>query len=125
MPREWGRDPFFTFMARERNEGYGDVHAMNLVANKLMPKQGLKIEVAYGHYYLPDIQQVALNKYAMPSYFQGNLDIRYTFSGFLQGLESQFLYVYKGNLGNTYQNNRNVINKVNMSLYNLVLNYTF
>jgi len=125
MPREWGRDPFFTFMARERNEGYGDVHAMNLVANKLMPKQGLKIEVAYGHYYLPDIQQVALNKYAMPSYFQGNLDIRYTFSGFLQGLESQFLYVYKGNLGNTYQNDRNVINKVNMSLYNLVLNYTF
>jgi hypothetical protein len=27
MPREWGRDPFFTFMPRERNEGYGNVHA--------------------------------------------------------------------------------------------------
>jgi hypothetical protein len=27
MPREWGRDPFYTFMPRERNEGYGDVNA--------------------------------------------------------------------------------------------------
>ena len=125
MPREWGRDPFFTFMARERNEGFADVHAMNLVSNKVWPKQGLKIEVAYGHYYLPDIMNVAHNKYAMPSYFQGNVDVRYNFKGFLSGLEGQFLYVYKGNLGNTYENNRNIINKVNMSLYNLVLNYHF
>ena len=28
MPREWGRDPFFTFLPRERNEGLGDVHAI-------------------------------------------------------------------------------------------------
>ena len=28
MPREWGRDPFFTFFPRERNEGLGDVHAI-------------------------------------------------------------------------------------------------
>lgn len=125
MPREWGRDPFFTFMARERNEGYGDVHAMNLVLNKILPKKGLKIEAAYGHYYLPDINNVALNKYSMPSYFQANVDIRYSFHGFLNGLDGQFLYVYKGKIGNTYENDRNVINKVNMSLYNLVLNYHF
>ena len=28
MPREWGRDPFYTFLPRERNEGLGDVHAV-------------------------------------------------------------------------------------------------
>jgi len=28
MPREWGREPFFTFMPRERNEGFGDVNAL-------------------------------------------------------------------------------------------------
>lgn len=125
MPREWGRDPFYTFMARERNEGYGDVHAMNIVVNKSLPKKGLKMEFAYGHYYLPDVMNIALNKYSMPSYFQTNLDIRYSFKGFLNGLDGQFLYVYKGKLANTYGNDRYVINKVNMSLYNFVLNYNF
>ena len=28
LPREWGRDPFYTFLPRERNEGLGDVHAL-------------------------------------------------------------------------------------------------
>ncbi|NJO25969.1 MAG: hypothetical protein HC867_09715 [Bacteroidia bacterium] len=28
MPREWGREPFYTFMLRERNEGFGDVNAV-------------------------------------------------------------------------------------------------
>jgi hypothetical protein len=125
MPREWGRDPFFTFMARERNEGYADVHAINVVANKILGSSGFKIEAAYGHFYLPDINNVALNKYAMPSYFQGNVDLRYTFRGFYSGLEAQFLYVYKGQLGNVYENDKNVINKVNMSLYNFILNYHF
>lgn len=125
MPREWGRDPFFTFMSRERNEGFGDVHAMNIVLGKTFGKSGWKMESAYGQYYLPDIKNTSMNKYAMPSYFQANIDIRYTFSKFFKGLETQFLYVYKGNLGNTYDNDKNVINKVNMSLYNLVLNYHF
>ncbi len=28
MPREWGKEPFYTFIPRERNEGTGDVHAL-------------------------------------------------------------------------------------------------
>ena len=28
MPREWGRDPFFTFLPRERSEGFSNVHAL-------------------------------------------------------------------------------------------------
>ena len=27
MPREWGREPFYTFLPRERNEGLGGVNA--------------------------------------------------------------------------------------------------
>jgi ribonucleoside-diphosphate reductase alpha chain len=30
MPREWGRDPFYTFLMGERNEGLGDVYAFAL-----------------------------------------------------------------------------------------------
>jgi hypothetical protein len=125
MPREWGRDPFFTFMARERNEGYGDVHAMNGTFNKTFGKSGWRAEAGYGQYFLPDVTNVRLNKYGMPSYWQTNIDIRYIFGGFYQGLEMQFLYVYKGQLGQTNGNDKYVMNKVNMSLYNLVINYHF
>ncbi len=125
MPREWGRDPFFTFMSRERNEGMADVHAINGTINKTFAKTGWKAEIGYGHFYMPDVKNTADNKYGMPSYFQANADVRYLFKNFFKGLEMQFLYVYKGKLGETYNNDKYVINKVNMSLYNLVLNYHF
>lgn len=125
MPREWGRDPFFTFMPRERNEGFGNVDAMNVVWSKTFKKAGIKSDVGYGHFYLPDVKNTALNKYALPSYSQFNADIRYGFKGFLKGMELQFLYVYKAPLGKTYADDKYVFNKVNMSLYNVILNYHF
>lgn len=125
MPREWGREPFFTYMPRERNEGCGDVQAINLVANKTFANSRLKIEYSYGHYYLPNIKNIALNKYGMPSYFQTNLDIRCQFKGYFKGIDAQFLYAYKGKIGNTYNQDKSIINRVNMSSYNLVLNFHF
>ncbi len=125
MPREWGRDPFFTFMPRERNEGLQNVHAATITGNKTFGKSGWKSEIGYGRFILPEPTDFARNKFGMPSYWQLNADIRYHFKHFWHGLEMQLLYVYKGNLGNTYDNDRFVINKVNMSLYNVVLNYHF
>lgn len=125
MPREWGRDPFFTFMPRERNEGFADVHAFATTFGKAIGKSGLKAEAGYGRFYLPDVKNFAHNKYGMPSYDQINVDIRYTFQKFWKGLEMQFLYVHKGKIGNHYGEDRFIINKVMMSLYNLVLNYHF
>ena len=40
-------------------------------------------------------------------------------------MELQFLYVYKAPLGKTYGDDKYVFNKVNMSLYNVILNYHF
>ena len=70
MPREWGRDPFFTFLPRERNEGLGDVHAL---VGKLQYQSGNKpfqATIAVGQYQLPDVLNYRLNKYGMPSYRQ-------------------------------------------------------
>ncbi|MBK7762229.1 MAG: outer membrane porin, OprD family [Bacteroidetes bacterium] len=125
MPREWGRDPFFTFLPRERNEGFGDVHAFMGKVSYQLPKYRCKTSFAAGYYKLPDIKNFALNKYGMPSYAQINADIRYTFHGILKGLETQFLLVSKLNKGELYNEKRYEINKVNMVLYNLVLNYYF
>lgn len=125
MPREWGRDPFYTFLPRERNEGFGDVHALMGKLNYDFPKARVKSSLALGYYKLPDVKNFELNKYGMPSYTQINADFRYTFEGIMQGLEAQLLIVTKLKNGETYNSKNFEINKVNMTLYNLVLNYHF
>ncbi len=125
MPREWGRDPFFTFMPRERNEGYGDVHALNSTFTFSMPEQHMKISFTGGYFDLPDTRNYRLNKYGMPSYLQFNADIRYEFQGVLKGLDAQLLVVSKVNQGELHDDLKSEFNKVNMELYNLVLNYHF
>lgn len=125
MPREWGREPFFTFLPRERNEGLGDVHAVMGKILYTFPKQRITAAVAAGYYKLPDTQLAALNKYGMPSYTQVNADVRYAFGGVLKGLDAQLLVVSKFNNGDLHGDKRFEFNKVNMGLYNLVINYHF
>jgi hypothetical protein len=125
MPREWGRDPFFTFMPRERNEGLGNVHALMAKVNYNLPTARVKTSLAVGYYKLPDVKNFRLNKYGLPSYNQVNAEIRYSFTGMLKGLEAQVLVVGKMNNGETYNNKRYEFNKVDMMLYNVVLNYHF
>ncbi|MBK7149909.1 MAG: outer membrane porin, OprD family [Bacteroidetes bacterium] len=125
MPREWGREPFYTFMPRERNEGAGRVHAFTAKIAYAFLKGTLKTAIGYGHYFLPDVKNVRLNKYGMPSYNQINADIRYTFPKYLKGLSVQGLLVYKGAIGNTYNEYKYSFNKVNMFNWNLVVDYNF
>ena len=125
VPREWGRDPFFTFMPRERNEGFGDVNAYVLKTLLNLPKMRMTLQTAFGIYRLPDVQNFRLNKYGMPSYNQLNIDLRYQFKGWLNGLETQVLWVNKWNTGNTYSNPKYIIHKVDMDLLNIVINYKF
>ena len=66
-----------------------------------------------------------MNKYGLPSYYQFLTDIRYEFGGKMKGFDAQLLYTYKLNAGETYDNPRFVINKVNMHLLNVVINYHF
>ena len=124
MPREWGRDPFYTFLSRERNEGYGDVHAWLLKYTHKIPKYHTQLVSGAGYYKLPSLENYRLNKYGMPSYYQLNLDIRHEFFGVFRGLEGQLLLVAKRAV-DPIENQRAVFNKVNMFQTNVVLNYHF
>ncbi len=125
VPREWGREPFFTFLPRERNEGFGDVQALMGKINYKFPNLKLKSSLGIGKYQLPDVQNYTLNKYGLPSYTQINLDLRKEFSNFLEGLDMQYLFAYKINNGETYNNHKYLFNKVDMMVHNLILNYHF
>lgn len=125
MPREWGREPFYTFLPRERNEGLGDVQAYVIRVGKKFTRQRLNIQSAYGYYDLPDVKNTALNKYGLPNYAQLYFDLRYRFAGAWKGFDLEALYTHKFNAGDTYGNLKYVLNKVNMSHYNLILNFHF
>lgn len=125
MPREWGRDPFFTFLPRERNEGFGDVHAIAAKIDYKISAARIKTSLAAGYYHLPDVKNYKLNKYGLPSYYQLNADFSYSFAGILKGMEAQILVSGKINDGEMYSNKRYTFNKVNMVQYNFVLNYHF
>jgi hypothetical protein len=124
-PREWGREPFYTFMSRERIEGSGDTHSATARVRWRHPSNRFSLETGYGHFYLPDVQASALSKYGFPAFRQFNMEVRYQFGGAWKGLQAQMLYVWKGRLGEVYGQDRYVINRVDMSQYNLVLNYTY
>ncbi|HNP55242.1 MAG TPA: hypothetical protein PKK69_11495, partial [Ferruginibacter sp.] len=103
----------------------GDATAFVIKLSKKLPQQRLNIQSAYGYYQLPDVKNTALNKYGLPSYAQFLLDLRYRFAGAWKGFDLEALYVHKFNTGDTYGNLKYVFNKVNMSQYNLILNFHF
>lgn len=125
MPREWGRDPFYTFLLGERNEGMGHLNAY-VIKSKFRAKQlPLNLNMGIGYYDLPDIMNFAMNKYSFPAYMQYNLDARYTFTGFWKGWEAQVIYFYKDAVENTYNNPKYYINKADMGHFNFILNFHF
>lgn len=125
MPREWGQEPFFTYLSRERNEGLGNVSAVMGKVNYAVPKVRIKSSFAAGYYSLPDVNDYRLNKYGVPSYIHMRADVQYSFAGIMKGMDAQLLIVSKIREGETYNNKKFEFNKVNIMLYNFVLNYHF
>lgn len=125
MPREWGRDPFYTFLLGERNEGMGDLDAYVLKSKYNSPKVPFTLNLGIGYYDLPDIKNYAMNKYSFPAYMQYNIDARYAFSRFWKGWEVQMIYFYKDAVGNTYDQPKYYINKVDMGHFSFILNFHF
>jgi hypothetical protein len=123
MPREWGKEPFYTFMPRERNEGFGNVHAFTIKTSFIFYNEKLKTSLGYGYFSLPDVKNYRLNKYGLPSYHQINAEASYTFSKFLKGMELKTLIAYKIKEGETYNNLKYIYNKVNMLNINFILDF--
>jgi len=127
FPREWGVEPFYTFMYRERVEGAGNVHAVMLQNSRSMDKkEHLSLQTQAGVFWMPSESDAKLNKYAMPGFYQINVKSRYKFQGFLHGLQADLLYTYKGQLATSLEELPVFYhNKVDMHHFSLVLDYYF
>ncbi len=123
MPREWGRDPFYTFMSRERNEGLGDVHAAALMLGSIRKRGSHEINV--GVYDLPEPGNYRLNKYGMPSYWQVNVAGRMRPQKAFDGLTLRYLVMYKGALGPHNLSLAQQYNKIGVWHLSLSADYAF
>jgi len=133
FPREWGKEPFFTFQKRERSDGSGNCHAWLLTFEhdfSDLGLNGLDVMAGYGEYTKTDPKEWKYNKYGTPSYTQWNIDVFYRFGGALKGLKAEYLLARKIATGETYQvsgpSEYNFIFRKNgMTLHNFILNYDF
>lgn len=124
-PREWGRDPFFTFIPRERNEGYNFVDAFSIYYQRDWKESGLQFYGYAGIHILPDPgSNIEINKYGFPSYAQMNLAGKYTPQNWGKGLDFHLILMSKTNLKSGEMRPQWIYNKVNMIHFNFILNYT-
>ena len=123
MPREYGKDWFYTFLPRERNEGLGGVDAVMVKVGAENKTKRYSGHLAYGYYHLPDVKDFRLNKYGMPSYHQINIEGNLALKGFFENFTLRALIAAKLKAGETYDNPKYVYNKVDMLNFNLILDY--
>jgi hypothetical protein len=114
----------YAFQKRERQEGFADSWSV-LLQTSYTGFDRNRLTVGYGFYRNTDVLDSSTNKYGIPSFHQLNLDWFYDFKGDLDRLGAELLITYKIAEGNTYDDPRFVMNKVDMAIFNLIFNYDF
>lgn len=121
-PREWGKDAWYTFIPRERNEGFSSLNAWSAYLEYGFPAVGLAPYLNFGLHYLPDLTLVEANKYNFPSYRQINLGLKYKPKGY-ERLSIHAILMNKESLGNIDLKPNQRYNKVGMIHTNLIFNW--
>lgn len=125
FPREWGREKFFVSQQRERFEGMGGVNAVTMGLNRTFIHDQLMVSMTLGYVQTPDLNFLRLNKYGLPDYTHLTGLVDYKFQGYFEGLDLQFLVAAKKENNQGFLSPEYLINKVEMSNFNLILDYKF
>ena len=125
FPREWGREKFFVSMQRERFEGMGGVRAIGISYDKTFIHDKLKVSLGSSYVQTPGLEDLKLNKYGLPNYFHFIGLVDYRFDGFFKDLDLQLLVAHKDEDNEKKIPLEYIINRVNMTNVNLILDYRF
>ena len=121
-PREWGKDAWYTFIPRERNEGFETVTAAVGYLSYRFEEVGIQVYTFAGIHILPDPQDAAANKYNFPSYRQHNLGLKYAPKK-LKNLDFQLILVVKEPLTDQKLSVVQQYNKVDLLHFNGLINW--
>ena len=125
FPREWGREQFYASLSRERFEGNGGVSAYTIKYDCINPGKKASVTAGIGKTDMPGVQNYVLNKYGVPSYYHFMGSAGYKPQGVLEGMNVKLQVVHKlaqeqGDLASS-----NLLNKVNMWNFSLIVDYNF
>jgi hypothetical protein len=121
-PREWGKDAWYTFIPRERNEGFETVTAVVGYASYLFKNHPLQLYSYMGIHVLPKLEDAAANKYNFPSYRQHNFGVRYAPKK-IKNLDFHLIFVSKVPLTASTLNPVQQYNKVDLWHFNGLINW--
>lgn len=121
-PREWGKDAWYTFIPRERNEGYESVDALVGYGEYRLEKIPVSIYGHLGFHWLSDTKDAAGNKYNFPSYRQVNLGVKYQPKR-IKNLDFHLILVSKEPLNSGNLSPNQIYNKVEMLHFNGIINW--
>ena len=121
-PREWGKDAWYTFIPRERNEGFSSVQARVGYGEYRMEKIPLQIYAHAGIHWLEDVKDAAGNKYNFPSSFQMNLGLKYQAKK-AKNLDFHLIMMTKQPLESVGLTNNQIYNKVELLHINGIINW--
>lgn len=123
-PREWGKDAWYTFIPRERNEGFEEIDAVVGYLEYRFLKNKIQVYAHIGYHYLSDLEDLAGNKYAFPSYRQVNIGLKYKPEK-IKNLDFHFLLMNKESLENKSLTPNQRYNKVELFHFNAIVNWKF
>lgn len=128
-PREWSKDPLYTFQRRELGDGYGDTSSWLVRLKYNFAKigaKGLVIVADHAKHDRPQLigaERFRFNKYAFPSFNQTNLNLIYRPEQ-IKGLKVELLYVHKTDDDDT-GNAAFQQNKAQVDHLSFIANYQF
>lgn len=125
MPRAWGREPFYTFIPRERLEGAGDVHALGLGYENSPKSDRWFVSIAVSGVRMPSVYNTRLNTYALSNYMHIKWEGGFYPRKQEHNPELRFLLIHKRPIGSQILHSQHIINKVNLWHFTLTLNYFF
>ncbi|RIW12921.1 hypothetical protein D0X99_17645 [Algoriphagus lacus] len=121
-PREWGKDAWYTFIPRERNEGFETVDALVGYGEYRFENIPLSVYGHFGIHWLSDPKYAAANKYNFPSYRQLNLGLKYQPKK-IKNLDLHFILMSKQPLDTENLTPNQIYNKVEMLHFNGIINW--
>ncbi|WP_038032084.1 OprD family outer membrane porin [Thermonema rossianum] len=117
FPREWGRDPFFTFQRRERSEGLAFTQAVVLEHRTHWGKHW-QLRTDWGWHQTPAPGNYASNRYGLATYQHFNTELSYRHAHW----NLSALITYKTPLTQKL-NDAQRFGKLNLALFHLLVSY--
>ncbi|WP_068417193.1 hypothetical protein [Roseivirga echinicomitans] len=127
LPREWGKEPFYTFQRRTRVEGFSDVTAVALKWESNYDKENYKLSMfsSLGYHSLPDPADASKSKYQVPSTAHLDGSIKYSPKNKLFGFSAELYLAGRFLAGETVSNPAYLINRADFFHSDLILSYIF